>query len=107
MFGERLSEVRKDHGHTQADLAELLHVSVFSVSAYEQGRTWPQLPTLLHICKLYKVSSDYLLGLSDDYGPEYLGGHGRSSCLSEEEWSKIKEYEQFLVYQRKNKASKV
>lgn len=102
MLGERLSEVRKDHGHTQAELAKLLHVSVFSISAYEQGKTWPQLTTLRQICRLYKVSSDYLLGLSDDYGPEYLNSH-RSNHFSDEERAKIKEYEQFLLYQRKHK----
>lgn len=105
MFGERLSEVRKDHGHTQADLAELLHVSVYTISAYEQGKTWPQLITLRHICKLYKVSSDYLLGLSDDYGPEYLKNY-RQNHFSEEEQAKIKEYEQFLIFHRQNKASR-
>lgn len=105
MLGERLSEVRKDHGHTQADLAKLLNVSVFSVSAYEQGKTWPQLTTLRHICKLYKVSSDYLLGLSDDYGPEYLTNHRRTH-FSDEERAKIKEYEQFLIFQRNKKASR-
>lgn len=67
MFGERLSEIRKDHGHTQADLANLLHVSVYSISAYEQGKTWPTLGTLRNICRIYKVSSDYLLDLTDDY----------------------------------------
>lgn len=98
MFGERLSEIRKDHGHTQADLANLLHVSVYSISAYEQGKTWPTLGTLRNICRIYKVSSDYLLDLTDDYGPDY-----KSNRLTSEEQAKLKEYERFLLFCRENK----
>ena len=34
MIGERLSEVRKDHGDTQADLAAKLNTSIYAVRSW-------------------------------------------------------------------------
>ncbi len=41
MIGERLAEVRKDHGDYQDDLAEKLHVSNYAVANWEQGKSNP------------------------------------------------------------------
>lgn len=41
MIGERLSEVRKDHGDTQAKLAQKLEVSLPTVRAWEQEKAPP------------------------------------------------------------------
>ena len=38
MIGERLQELRKDHGVSQAQLAELLGVSHYTISSYECNR---------------------------------------------------------------------
>lgn len=38
MMGERLCELRKDAGMTQAELGELLSLSKFSISSYETGK---------------------------------------------------------------------
>lgn len=65
MIGERLSEVRKDHGDTQASLAEKLNVSLFAIRSWEQEKSAPSHEMLVSICKLYQISSDYLLGLSN------------------------------------------
>lgn len=35
MIGERLQELRKDHGVSQAQLAELLGVSHYTISSYD------------------------------------------------------------------------
>ena len=65
MIGERLAEVRKDHNDRQADLAEKLDVTLYTVRSWEQEKSSPSHEKLVQICKLYHVSSDYLLGLSD------------------------------------------
>ena len=64
MIGERLAEIRKDHGDRQYDLAQKLNVTVSAVRSWEQDKSSPSYETLVSICKLYDVSSDYLLGLS-------------------------------------------
>ena len=45
-FGELLAELRKDSGMTQKQLAERLHVSVGTVSNYENGVHLPDLEKL-------------------------------------------------------------
>ena len=71
MIGERLSEVRKDHGDTQSSLAKKLNVSVATVRSWEQEKSSPAHEILVNICKMYRVSSDYLLGLSN-VDPSYI-----------------------------------
>ena len=71
MIGERLSEVRKDHGDTQSSLAKKLNVSVATVRSWEQEKSSPAHEILVTICKMYRVSSDYLLGLFN-VDPSYI-----------------------------------
>ena len=65
MIGERLAEIRKDHGDNQDDLARKLNVSVFAIRSWEQEKSAPSHEMLVRVCRLYQVSSDYLLGLSN------------------------------------------
>ena len=41
MIGERLAEIRKDHGDRQADLAQKLHVTLYTVRSWEQEKVHP------------------------------------------------------------------
>lgn len=66
MIGERLHFVRKHYGINQAELAELLGVSKFTVQSWEQEKSNPSHDTLVKICRMYHVSADFLLGLSDE-----------------------------------------
>lgn len=59
-LGDRLAELRKDHGYTQDYIAELLKVTRSSVSAYETGTNEPSLENLIKLANLYNVSLDYL-----------------------------------------------
>ncbi len=61
-FGEILSELRQDHRLSQKELAEILHLSVSTISNYETGRHLPDLDTFLEIAEFFSVSADYLLG---------------------------------------------
>ena len=61
VIGERLSEIRKDHGDTQATLAEQLGVSPPTIRAWEQEKSSPSHEMLVAICRLYHVSADYLM----------------------------------------------
>lgn len=98
MIGERLSEIRKDHGDTQADLARYLGVSLPTVRAWEQEISSPNHKTLVSICRLYHVSADYLLGLSD-VDPAYIQSR-RLDRLSNEDLLCLKEFEDYLVWKR-------
>ncbi|MCI9264479.1 MAG: helix-turn-helix transcriptional regulator [Oscillospiraceae bacterium] len=65
LFGQRLRQLRMDHQEKQDVLADLLDVSVPQISGIENGYNSTTLEKLVLICEHYKVSSDYLLGLSD------------------------------------------
>ena len=69
VIGERLAEVRKDHKDRQADLAEKLHVTLYTIRSWEQEKSSPSNEMLVRICMLYHVSADYLLGLSNHDPP--------------------------------------
>ena len=75
-FANRLALLRNQHGYTQEELAEVLSemqsrkkaISNLSVSGWETNDKFPPVATIISMCKLFNVSSDYLLGLSDDIG---------------------------------------
>ena len=66
LFGQRLRQLREDHHENQDILAKLIDVSVPQISGIENGKNTTTLEKLVLICEHYNVSSDYLLGLSDD-----------------------------------------
>ena len=99
MIGERLQEIRKDNGDTQQTLAEKLHVSLHAVRCWEQGKSDPSHDTLVAICRLYHVSSDYLLGLSDD---DIAHTVYRRRKLSPENQAILKRFESFLLLEQEH-----
>ena len=100
MIGELLAEVRRDHGDTQAKLAEKLHVTVSAVRSWEQEKSSPPHETLVRICKLYEVSSDYLLGLTD-VDPAYVQ-YWRLLRFTKEELDEIRSFEEYLLWKRRD-----
>ena len=64
-FSKRLIELRKVIKLTQLQMAECVNVSRTTYSSWEQGKSKPDLEVLVQLCKTFKVSSDYLLGISD------------------------------------------
>lgn len=64
-FCERLKQIRIESQMTQKDVYEALGLSCNGYASYEQGRTEPNIATLVRLCKLFDVSADYLLGLED------------------------------------------
>ena len=99
MIGELLAEVRRDHGDTQSKLAEKLHVTVSAVRSWEQDKSSPPQETLVRICKLYEVSSDYLLGLTD-VDPAYVQ-YRRLLSFTKSELDEIRIFEEYLLWRRK------
>lgn len=100
MIGERLSEIRKDHGDTQASLAKKLGVSLATIRSWEQENSSPSHEMLVAICRLYQVSSDYLLGLTN-HG-SYYNQQRHFERLNQSELTALLDYEDFLIWKRKN-----
>lgn len=62
IFAERLLELRKEKGISQAVLAKHLQVSYAVVCYWETNRSEPTAPNLVKIADYFDVSIDYLLG---------------------------------------------
>lgn len=69
MIGERLSELRKDRGMSQQELADKLSLTKFTISSYEREKTMPSDEIKTELAKIFNVSLDYLLGLIDEPVP--------------------------------------
>lgn len=62
-FGIRLKSLRSKNNLTQAAVAQKLGLTKSVISAYETGLRMPSYDILIHIAQIFKVSTDYLLGL--------------------------------------------
>lgn len=91
--------MRKDHHDTQASLAKHLRVTVSTIRSWEQEKSSPSHDMLVAICRLYHVSADYLLGLSN-MDPAY-DQRQRTEIFSQQEMMLLREYEKFLLWRHR------
>lgn len=61
----RIRELRLTHKYTQEFIAEAIDVSRSTYCRYEIDFHQVKAPELIALSKLYNVSTDYILGLSD------------------------------------------
>lgn len=64
-YMKRLRDLREDNDLTQSQVAEYLGTSQTMYARYERGANELPIRHLISLCKLYKVSSDVILGLQD------------------------------------------
>jgi transcriptional regulator with XRE-family HTH domain len=67
-FGERLAELRRQRGLTQAELAEKAGVDQPTLSDYEQGRRRLHGQAIVDLCRALGTTADVLLGMKDEKG---------------------------------------
>ena len=60
-LGERIRQLRKEAGWSQAELAEKIGADAGRVNKYEAGRMAPAAETLVRLAEVLNVSIDYLL----------------------------------------------
>ena len=65
-FGDKMKELRKRSGLSQYQLAQRLGITKSMVSSYETSMRMPSYPILIKIAKIFNVSIDFLLGLSEN-----------------------------------------
>lgn len=66
LFPDRIAIARKNKKMTQEDVAGLLKITRPAYTAYESGRRQPDYETLIKLANLFGVSTDYLLGRTDN-----------------------------------------
>ena len=60
-LGKRIIEIRKQHGLTQEEFAERYHVTRQTISNWENGKSSPDLETLVSMSEDFNVSLDAML----------------------------------------------
>lgn len=64
-FGNTLKILRIQHNLTQSQLSQKLGLTKSVISAYENGIRMPSYDVLIAIARLFKVTTDYLLGIEN------------------------------------------
>ena len=65
IFSERLLELRKERGLSQATIARDLSVSLGIVCYWERNKSDPTASNIAKLARYFNVTSDYLLGLAE------------------------------------------
>lgn len=65
MIADRVKALRDRAGLTQAALAKRLGITRSSVNAWEMGVSVPSTQYVIELAKLFHVSTDFILGMSD------------------------------------------
>lgn len=67
MKGLTLKEIRERKGYKQIEAAEMIGVSVDTLGNYERGKSYPDIPVLRKIEKVYGVPYENIIFLPLDY----------------------------------------
>ncbi len=62
-IGDKIFKLREESNLSQTDLADLLDVSRQTISKWECGNCEPEVTKVVKLAKIFKVSTDYLLGI--------------------------------------------
>ena len=77
-FGTFISELRKERGWTQLELAQKLNVTDKAVSKWEQGATYPEIKAHVLEQTGLKVSSLYISQVKQKCGLEVRENHHKA-----------------------------
>lgn len=105
MFAKRLISLRNLKELSQYEIAERLGFSRGQYANYEQGTREPDFETLQKLADFFEVSTDYLLGRTDD--PE-VKSDGEMYFFEKDKWSpeEIDEARAFIEARRQMKKNK-
>lgn len=90
----RIKELRQERELTQAQVAKAIGTSQRNIGRWENGENEPTASFISLLANFFEVTSDYLLGLEDDFGartaaPMHDGG---TPSYSSEERKIIEQY---------------
>ena len=66
MIGQRIRDLRKQRKMSQTELANILHVSQQTVTAWETGKAEPSSSAVANLADYFGVTTDYLLGRPEE-----------------------------------------
>ncbi len=69
-YRTRMRNIREDHDLTQAEVGRIINKSQQGYNHIEAGRAELKIEDLIKLCQYYKVTADYMVGLTDRSGKE-------------------------------------
>lgn len=72
-LGDKLKKLRLDKGVTQEQVSIALNIAPNTLSNYENNNRQPDNEMLIKIAKYFSISTDYLLGISNNPNPTKKG----------------------------------
>ncbi|WP_454941682.1 helix-turn-helix domain-containing protein [Evtepia sp.] len=66
-MGGKIKKLRTERHMTQTEFAERLGVTKSAISSYENGSRLPSYDILLKMARIFKISTDMLLGNTDEH----------------------------------------
>lgn len=83
-FGLRLRQLREKQKLSQSQVAKRLGITRAAISSYENNVSLPSVNVLAELALLYRVSTDYLLGLDNRTAIVFEGLAPRQSAVVQE-----------------------
>lgn len=81
-LAQRLKDLRSEKGLSQSALADILGRTQQAIGKWEVGKSEPDGATLLKLSAFFNVTTDYLLGKSDNpHGESFAGQDGKHFLL--------------------------
>lgn len=68
---KRIKSLREDNDKKQKEIAQYLKITQQQYSLYEKGTRTIPVEYIIMLSKYYQVSTDYILGLTDEQKPLY------------------------------------
>ena len=72
-MGEKLKSLRIEKKLTQKQVADRIGLAISAVSSYESGTRYPSYDVLVKLARIFHVSTDYLLGITDKRNIDVTG----------------------------------
>ena len=66
-LGEKIRNLREDMDLNQTQLGAAVNMTQRKISYIECGKNEPSVEDIVAFCHFFKVSADYLLGISEQY----------------------------------------
>lgn len=92
-IADRIKMLRNKYDITQTELAKKLEITRASVNAWEMGVSCPTVQYVIAMAEIFKVSTDYLLGLETNM---FIDADG----LSEKEIGMLSELAEYFRSQK-------
>ena len=72
-MGEKLKSLRIEKNLTQKQVDDRIGLAISAVSSYESGTRYPSYDVLVKLARIFHVSTDYLLGITNTRNIDVTG----------------------------------